>query len=85
MSTTSKKKSAKKSVAKKANGKQPNAVHERLIKLMTRPNGATITDIAEAKFKGPSMAALKIVERRGYKVKVDKKPGELTCYIAKKA
>jgi hypothetical protein len=88
MTATSKKKSAKKSaeaVAKKANSKKPNLVHEKLIKLMTRPTGATITDLADAGFKYASIQALKIAERRGLKVRVDKKPGELTRYIAKKA
>jgi hypothetical protein len=84
------KKSAKKSTNGKATGpkgpgKKPNAIHEKLMRLMTRPNGATITDIADAGFKCASMQALKIAERRGLKVRVDKKPGELTRYIAKKA
>jgi hypothetical protein len=80
---------AKKSTAKKsANGqkaRKPNAIHEALVKLMTRPNGATITDIQEAKFKAAAMQALKIVGRRGYKTNVVKKAGELTRYVAKRA
>jgi hypothetical protein len=57
----------------------------KLVKLLSRPTGATITDISEAGFKYAAMAAMKIVERRGYKTSVVKKPGELTRYIAKRA
>jgi hypothetical protein len=84
-------KSTKKPVAKKANGakkvstKKPNPLHEKLIKLFTRPNGATVHDTMEAGFKFPAMTALKIAERRGLKVTTKKVPGELTRYIAKRA
>jgi hypothetical protein len=73
------KKSAKNSVAKKV-----NPLHEKLIKLFTRQNGATLHDTKEAGFDYPAMAALRIVERKGYKVAVKKVPGELTVYTAKK-
>jgi hypothetical protein len=85
------KKSTKKPVAKKANGakkvstKKPNALHEKLIKLFTRPNGATVHDTMEAGFKFPAMAALRIAERRGLKVSHKKVAGELTRYFAKRA
>ena len=62
--------SAKKStnvvLKKKRNGK-PNALHEKLIKLFTRPNGATMHDTYNAGFEYPAMAALKIAERRASK------------------
>jgi len=84
----SKKSTSKKPVTKKIASKatkKPNALHEKLIKLFVRPNGATITDIAAAKFKYPAIQALRIAERRGYKTSVSKKPGKLTRYIAKRA
>jgi hypothetical protein len=71
--------------SKKANGKKPNALHDKLVALMTRPNGATITDLQAAKFKRPSIAALRIVAHRGFKTSVVKKKGELTRYVAKRA
>jgi hypothetical protein len=52
---------------------RPNPIHQTLIKLMSRPNGATITDIAAAKFKAPAIQALRLVGRRGYKTSVVKK------------
>ena len=65
--------------------RKPNALHEKLIKLFTRPNGATMHDTYNAGFEYPAMAALKIAERRGFKTNVIKKSGELTRYIARKA
>jgi hypothetical protein len=82
--TNSKKVTAKKS-KKPVAAKKPNAMHEKLIKLFTRPNGATITDTVEAGFKYPVMTALRMAERRGYKTNVIKKDGELTRYVARKA
>jgi hypothetical protein len=80
------KKSAKKANgAKKVSTKKPNALHEKLIKLFTRPNGATLTDTKEAGFNYPAMSALKIAERRGLKVTTKKVAGELTRYFAKRA
>jgi hypothetical protein len=83
-------KSAKKSAAKRptttsANARKPNALHEKLIKLFTRPNGATLTDTVEAGFKYPAMTALKIAERRGLKVTTKKVAGQPTRYFAKRA
>ncbi len=66
----------------KARAKKPNKLHDTLISLMSRPTGATIHDTWNAGFYFPVMAAVKIAERRGLKVKKDKKPGELTRYIA---
>jgi hypothetical protein len=77
------KQAAKKS-AKKTNGKT-NPLHEKLIRLISRPTGATLADLKEAKFNASAIQALRLVERRGYKTSVVKKPGELTRYIAKRA
>jgi hypothetical protein len=76
---------AKSTAAKKStNGRKPNALHTKLIALMARKDGATLTDIKKAGWKFPAIVALKIAERRGYKVSVKKpKPGELTRYVAK--
>jgi hypothetical protein len=52
---------------------------------MARPNGATMHDTWNAGFEYPAMAALKIAERRGYKISVVKKKGELSRHIAKRA
>jgi hypothetical protein len=85
------KKSNGKSVAKKTTPtkvgvtRKPNALHETLVKLMSRPNGATMHDTYNAGFEYPAMAAVKIVERRGYKVSKKKEAGALTRYIAKRA
>jgi hypothetical protein len=46
---------------------------------------AVAAEISAAKFNAPAIQALRIVERRGYKTSVVKKPGELTRYIAKRA
>jgi hypothetical protein len=72
-------------VVKVIKARKPNPLHEKLIKLFVRPNGATITDIAAAKFKYPAIQALRIAERRGYKTNVVKKAGELTRYVARRA
>jgi hypothetical protein len=72
------KKSAK--VAKKS-----NQLHERIVKLFSRPNGATINDLDEAGFKYSARQALKIAEHRGLKTSAKKPDGELTRYYAKKA
>ena len=53
MSKPSKKSTSKKPtvvVLKKRNGKA-NALHEKLIKLFSRPNGATLTDTWECGYK----------------------------------
>jgi len=76
------KKSAKSSNGQRA--RKPNKLHDTLVRLLSRSNGATITDISEAGFKYAVMAAMKIVERRGYKTTSSKKPGELTIYKARK-
>jgi hypothetical protein len=60
-------------------------MHERLIRLFTRANGATVHDTMEAGFKAPAIAALRIVERKGDKVSSKKVPGELTVYTARKS
>jgi hypothetical protein len=83
------KKTTKKTTKKATKARKPNALrnalHETLIRLISRPNGATLADISAAKFNAPAIQALRLVERRGYKTSVVKKPGELTRYIAKRA
>jgi hypothetical protein len=71
----------------KTNGKprKPNALHEKLIRLLSRPDGATLTETKKCGFEYPAIMALRIAERRGYKTSVLKKPGELTRYVAKRA
>jgi hypothetical protein len=79
---------AKKPTSKKVvanNARKPNALHEKLVRLMCRPTGASMHDLWNAGFKYPAMAALKIAERRGLKTSVIKKKGELTRYCAKRA
>lgn len=73
-------KSTKKVVAKRGNF---NALHEKLISLFKRPNGATLEDTVKAGYKYPAVFALRIAERRGLKVSVVKKEGERTRYVAK--
>ncbi len=86
--STNKKAVASKKATVAAKGRKPrkpNALHEKLVKLMSRPGGATISDLSGAGFKYAAMAALKIAERRGLKTSTKKVPGELTRYIAKRA
>jgi hypothetical protein len=84
-------KSPSKKSPTKSNGKsgsikalKPNPLHEKLIELLTRPNGATMHDLWNAGFEYPAIGALKIAERRGLKTTVKKVKGELTSYIAKR-
>ena len=79
------KKSPKVVVLKSRKARPSNPLHEKLLKLLTRPEGATMHDTWNAGFEYPAMAAVKIVERRGYKVSKKKEQGELTRYIAKKS
>ena len=55
--------------------RKPSALHDKLEKLFTQ--NCTMHDIWNAGFEYPAMAALKIFERRGYKVSVKKVPGPL--------
>lgn len=65
--------------------KAPNPLHEKLIALMARKDGATISDFQQVEgFNIPSMAALRIAERHGYTATASKKPGERTVYKAVK-
>jgi hypothetical protein len=73
---------ATKKTAKTAKKVSHKPLHEKLLKLFRRPNGATLEDTVEAGYKYPALFALRIAERRGYKVKVIKKDGELTRYVA---
>jgi hypothetical protein len=64
---------------------KPNELHAALIALMARKDGATIADFQTVEgFNIPSMAALRIAERHGYKATSSKKPGERTVYKAVK-
>ena len=76
------KKSTKKPNAKPA--RKTNALHEKILKLFARPNGATINDLNEAGFKYSAMQALRIAETRGLKTSAKKPNGELTRYYAKR-
>jgi hypothetical protein len=70
-------------VAKKS--RAPNPLHEKLIALMARKDGATIQDFQGVDgFNIPSMAVVRIAERHGYKASASKKPGERTVYKAVK-
>jgi hypothetical protein len=81
-STTKAAKSAK-AVAKKAAA--PNPLHEKLIALMARKDGATIADFQTVDgFNIPSMAVVRIAQRHGYEASASKKPGERTVYKAVK-
>jgi hypothetical protein len=85
-STNVAKKSTKvtKATAKKAAA--PNALHQKLIALMVRKDGATITDFQGVEgFNMPSMAVVKIARRAGYEASASKKQGERTRYVARKA
>jgi hypothetical protein len=82
--------------AKKTNTKKPvavkvikrtrkaNALHDKLEKLFTQKGGCTMHDTFNAGFKYPAIQALKMFEKRGYKVNVVKKAGALTVYSATK-
>ena len=87
MSKSPKKSAAKKSAkkSKPAAAKKANPLHEKLVRLFTRASGATVHDTMEAGFKAPAIAALRIVERKGYKVSSKKVPGQLTSYFAKRS
>ena len=68
-------------------GRKPqgrNAIHKKLIKMMSRPSGATLHDTWNAGYRFPAMSALKIVERYGYRTNIIKKEGELARYYARK-
>jgi len=63
----------------------PNPLHQKLIALMLRPNGAGIADFqAVDGFNMPSMAVVKIARRAGYEASASKKPGERTRYVARR-
>jgi hypothetical protein len=76
-------KSAK--VAKVAKVREANPLHQKLIALMTRKDGATISDFQQVEgFNMPSMAVVKIARRAGYEASASKKQGERTRYIARR-
>ena len=66
--------------------RKTNVLHEKLIKLFSRPNGATINEIFDAGFKYSARQALRIAETRGLKTSAKKPDGEpLTRYYAKRS
>jgi hypothetical protein len=65
--------------------RKANVLHDKLVKLFSRPNGATINDLVDAGFKYSARQALRIAERRGLKTSAKKPDGENTRYYAKKA
>ena len=70
-------------VAKKS--RAPNPLHEKLIALMARKDGATIADFQTVDgFNIPSMAVVRIAERHGYKASASRKPSERIVYKAMK-
>jgi len=78
-------KSAKTVAKKAAVEKTPNPLHEKLIALMARKEGATISDFQTVDgFNIPSMAVVRIAQRHGYEASASKKPGERTIYKAVK-
>ena len=76
---------AKKSTKPVVKARKSNALHETIVKLFSRPNGATINDLNEAGFKYSARQALRIAEHRGLKTSAKKPDGELTRYYARKA
>jgi hypothetical protein len=60
-------------------------LHEKLIKLMLRKDGADLHDLKGAGYKFPAVFALKLAATRGYKTSVVKKSGALARYVAKRA
>jgi len=79
------KKAVKKVTKKAASPRKPNPVHDKVIKLLARPNGATLQDTKDAGFKYAVAVAVKIAERNGYKVNKKKLEGEPTRYFAKRS
>jgi hypothetical protein len=57
---------------KRALAAKERALNEKLVKLFSRPNGATLADLTTAGFKYPAVQALKIAERRGLKTSIEK-------------
>jgi hypothetical protein len=82
---TTAKKSAAKSAAKNGKAKPIKPLHAKMIALMSRPTGADLHELKKAGWKAAAMAALKLVERKGYKTNVVTKKGELARYVARKA
>jgi hypothetical protein len=78
---------AKKSTKTNGKTRQTNALHEKILKLLTRPEGATMHDTYNAGYHYPAVFALKIAATRGYKTSIikPKVKGELTRYVAKRA
>jgi hypothetical protein len=70
------------SKSKKSKATKPNKLHDTLVRLLSRPDGATLHDTWNAGYYFPAVFALKLAERRGYKTSIVKKKGELTRYKA---
>ena len=85
MSKSPSKKTAKPAVKVIRRTRKTNALHDRLEKLFTQKGGCTMHDTYNAGYAYPAATALKMFEKRGYKVSIKKAPGELTIYSARKA
>jgi hypothetical protein len=55
---------------------------DKIVKLLRRPNGATIAELNEVGHNASAQAALKLAESRGLKTKSTKADGERTHYFA---
>jgi hypothetical protein len=86
VSTTEPKKAKKvRNQITQATAKALSPLHQSLIALMVRKEGATIADFQGVDgFNIPSMAVVKIAQRHGYEASASKKPGERTVYKAVK-
>jgi hypothetical protein len=96
--TTAKKSVAKKTVKKtvkraaaKSNGngngngakkKEIKPLHQKLINLFRQKDGCSLTEVRKTGWPYPTMTALQIAKKHGFKVKATKKKGELTRYYA---
>jgi len=64
--------------------KERKFLHDKLEKLFTQKGGCTMHDTYNAGYAYPAAQALKMFEKRGYKVSTKKEPGQLTVYSATK-
>jgi hypothetical protein len=71
-----------KTVARKS---KHSKLHDKLIQLFSRPDGATMHDTYNAGWPYSAKSAVKIAERRGLKITTKKELGELKRYIARPA
>jgi len=64
--------------------KERKAQHHNLEKLFTQKGGCPMHDTYNAGYAYPAAQALKMFEKRGYKVSTKKERGQLTVYSATK-